>query len=584
MGGVVRGCDTVEMDVLGQTQVSLNGAVLTLARPFERALFVRLALAEGAPVGIERLIVDLWPGCAEAKAVARLRVLISRLRAALGSAPLVQLEPAGYQLAATADLDLHRARAAIATIQTADRGKVIETAAAALALWRGPSFADLCQFPFGAAHAQVCDELRLDLAIHLHTAQLQIGAAAAAVGELTELAAAHPFNETVQCLLAHALYGTGRQVEALQLLGNVRRTLVGELGVDVAARTADLELRILRHDPTLLQNRSGRPTHRAPTRSTRQTVPARTGPLVGRAAETGEGLRRLERPGLTTLVGPMGSGKSRLAVELAHRAIAAGRSVGYLDLADSGGGHDVQAAAIEAAIVDAVPSADAVLVLDNAEHVVEDVGRAALQLRRTAPALHVLVTSQRPLLLEHETQQHVGPLPPDAAAELFRQHAGPHVRPADGDQVRRIVEAVDRLPLVIVLAAAATRTFSVEQLAARIEHNPLRLLNIGTRDAGRRHSSLLGAFDRACAHLTAPERTVLGQIAMFDRPFHLEAAEALAAGFGTPPGCVAPALATLVEQNLVVVHPGERRRFALLTTTRHFLRGQRAAIPVNSAG
>jgi DNA-binding SARP family transcriptional activator len=83
------------------------------------------------------------------------------------------------------------------------------------------------------------------------TALLHLGAAETVVVELTGLVAQLPLNERIQMLLAHALYCSGRQVEALRRLRRLRQTLVDAAGLDLTPQTVQLETRILQHDPTL---------------------------------------------------------------------------------------------------------------------------------------------------------------------------------------------------------------------------------------------------------------------------------------------------------------------------------------------
>jgi len=593
----------LEVDVLGPAVVRVDGTAVAVDRPLERALLVRLALAEGTPVADRRLVPDLWGDTGVTRPVERLRVLASRLRATLGPAACaLTRSPAGYALAARAE-DLRAARAdtdvLAATSDAAPDAAATRRAAAAAALdrWRGPALADLRAFPYADAEGERLDAWRLELLIDRLTADLALGGSAGLLPELHALTTEHPLHEGVRRLHAVALYRAGRQADALEQLAMLRRRLADDLGVDPDPQTVDLELRLLRHDPQLAG-----PTRRPagpPADPAAQSVtagPARaavrgTATFVGRDGELAALVARLGQAGLVTLLGGPGAGKSRLATEAAGIIAPERRTVvvelapmrpGTVPLADA----VAAAAGVETAAADAVLGcagalAGALLVLDNAEHLVEEVRELVVALRRQTPGLTVLVTSQRPLLLTDEERHRVAPLAPAAAATLFRQHctaaagAPPDTAAADTDiadtaAVETICAGVDHLPLGIELAAGLTRTMSVAQLAERIPDR-LRLLVGGHRDAGHRHISLRAALTWSHELLAPRERTVLRRVAVFAGGFGLEAAEQVVADDAVEVGEVAPALADLVGRCLVGVvrtETGGAPRFSLLETVR----------------
>ncbi|WP_433199029.1 BTAD domain-containing putative transcriptional regulator [Nocardia sp. CA-107356] len=421
--------------VLGPVQVWAGEDDVAIDRPLERALLVRLALAGGVPVPDGRLAEDLWGGDVE-RPVQRLRVVVSRLRAALGPrAEVIGRTPAGYHATVSAS-DLSTAEAAAQRLYGARRGSdhaaVAAAARDALALWRGPALADLRAVPYAAAEGERLDDWRLSLTVAGLEANLELGAAEEVVTELTGLVARHPLHEPLSGLLALALYRTGRQADALDRLARLRRLLAEELGVDPAPETARLELRILDHDPTLrpasaaagaagiytaaapvdtasaaaphggvpfgtdvggvangggaggVAHRGGGAAHGggaggvphgggvagapfggvagAPVgggvaASTETTTavprpdPVVSAPLtsfVGRGREFDTLGARLAEPGLTTLVGVAGSGKSRLAAELARAAANSGRAVAFVELAPLARTEDVLPAVVAA--------------------------------------------------------------------------------------------------------------------------------------------------------------------------------------------------------------------------------------------
>ncbi len=573
------------MDVLGTVTVAHDGALLAVERPLERALMARLALAGGAPVPDGRLAEDLWSDTEILRATPRLRVVASRLRGALGEqGALLTRTSAGYQLAAEAT-DLLRAQEAAARLHDAardgDTAAVHTAATAALGCWRGAALADLRTYPFAQADGERLDAWHLDLTVYRIGAALDLHGGGGVTAELTTLAAAHPLHEPIACLLAKALYRVGRQADALDRLARLRRALADELGVDPGPESAELELQLLRHDPRLLGPAADQPAAAVVERRVTR-VPVSTTSFHGRDAQLAALLEQVSRPGVVTLLGGPGSGKSRLAMEAA-RIVATGRRVVVAELAPLRRADAVVPALVDAAGVDVVTDDPlptlahdldgGLLVLDNTEHLVEAAGAATRALRAAARQLTVLVTAQRPLLLDEEAQVRVGPLGPAPAAALFVERAAPDamLAPDAGAHVATIADAVDRLPLGIELAAGLTRTLSVAQLAGRVGDR-LRLLTGGTRHAGQRHTGLRAAIDWSHELLDERERTVLRRVGVFAGGFVLEAAEATVPDGKVDVGDVAPALAELVDRSLVnvVAMPGGGRRFTLLETVREY--------------
>jgi predicted ATPase/DNA-binding SARP family transcriptional activator len=544
-----------------------------LNRPLERALAARLALARGTPVPDDRLARDLWGEAELTRPAERLRVLASRLRAGLGdAADALSRAAAGYALRAV-PVDLVAAERAAARMHAAlragDQRDAANAAADALSRWRDPALADLRAVPFAAAEGGRLDALWLELQVERLDADLTLGAGKELSVELVRLADDHPLHERLACLVSLGLYRAGRQADALARLAELRRALADDLGVDVAPATAAMELRLLRQDPSLdaPDTQPGRST----LPELRLATPKTT--FLGRDAERAALLDQLATSTLVTLIGTAGSGKTRLALEIARVAQASNRPVVWLDLTALRGPDEVVPAlmsevGVEAGQADPVPRCaealcGALLVVDNAEHLVEPVADLVAAVVRRADGLSVLVTTQRPLLISGEETYQVGPLPPSAASRLFCERSGAEPSPS----VDAICAAVDRLPLGIELAAGLTRTLSVEQLANRLGDR-LRLLVGGSRDSGRRHTSLRAALDWSHDLLDPLGRTVLRRLGVFVGGWSLEAAEQVVSGDGVTPEDVAVVLTDLVDRCLVTVAPGPR--FGLLETVRHY--------------
>ncbi|GAA0600744.1 tetratricopeptide repeat protein [Kribbella sandramycini] len=568
----------LEVLVLGPLAVRLGGLPVAVDRPLERALLVRLALAGGMPVPDHRLAADLWGDVDLARPTERLRVLASRLRAAIDSPDSLTRANGGYALAAELT-DLAEARAAAermhVAVRAGDQVAVRAAAQEALDQWRGPALADLRTIPYAGVEGEQLDAWRLTLQVELLDAELSLGHAAEAARELEALAAENPLHERLWCLLALALYRTGRQADALTRMARLRSRLADELGVDPAPDTAAMELRLLRQDPTLLLTATEPPAVRGAAPSAPVAdLPAPLTSFVGRQEELAWLIRRLGTPGVVTLTGGPGSGKSRLSVEAA-RAVS-GRPIRVVELAPL----QRESAVLEAIAGDDAGGADpiagaastldgSILVLDNAEHVIEQVAEIVAGLVRRAPGLTVVVSSQRPLQLEAEEVRPMRPMDALAAAQLFAERCAIDAQGADPEQVAAICSAVDRFPLGIELAAGLTRTLTVPQLAQRLTDR-MRLLVAGTRDSQARHTSLVAALDWSHQLLGGAERAVLRRVAVFTGGFTLEAAEQVA----LDPRDVAPALTELADRSLLTVEAVNGRRFRLLETVRDYALGK----------
>ena len=300
-----------------------------------------------------------------------------------------------------------------------------------------------------------------------------------------------------------------------------------------------------------------------PLRSLNATnLPRQAGPIVGREREIAELARLVLEHRVVTATGPGGSGKTRLALEVAADAVG--------DFAD--GVFWVPLAAISdpalvepeiAAAIGArgtpgehVDEKRMLLLLDNLEHLL-DAAPGLSALASTCPNLHLLLTSRAPLRIGGEREFAVEPLlAPDAVA-LFRERAF-QVEPPEA--VAAICRRLDELPLAIELAAARTRVLSPALLLERLEER-LPLLNSGRRDAPERQRTLAATIAWSHDLLSPAEQQLFARLAVFRGGFTVETAEEVCeAGLD--------ALHSLVEQSLA--RRGPDGRLSMLETIREF--------------
>ncbi|MFC7646495.1 ATP-binding protein [Streptosporangium lutulentum] len=309
-----------------------------------------------------------------------------------------------------------------------------------------------------------------------------------------------------------------------------------------------------------------------------------------------------------TLTGSGGVGKTRLAVETARRLAGtfadgawlvelaaldrpsgqeAARSrlaemvMAVLDVQDTAGSGE-QLTSTER-LTGALRPRELLLVLDNCEHVVDQVAELAELLLRAVPGLRILATSQEQLALAGEVVWSVPPLEvPGRAADtdltlleqssavrLFvaRAAAAAQAFTLDADTapaVAVLCRRLDGIPLALELAATRVRALGVHGLVTRLDDR-FRLLATGHRGAPPRQQTLMAMIDWSWELLTGTERVVLRRLAVHADGCTLEAAEAVCAGDDVGVPEVLDTLARLVDRSLVVVvHDAQGPRYRLL--------------------
>jgi DNA-binding SARP family transcriptional activator/DNA-binding beta-propeller fold protein YncE len=213
-------------------------------------------------VPTDRIIHELWGESPPESAANMVQGYVSHLRKTLEpggarrSGELLAFRSPGYVLHVRPEqVDAARferlAGEGRSALDDGDAAAAAETLREALSLWRGPALADLAYESFARAEAERLEERRLGALEDRIDADLQLGPKETLVGELRELVAGHPLRERLRAQLMAALYGCGRQAEALEVYRDGRRVLRDELGIDPGPALRELEQAILRQDPTL---------------------------------------------------------------------------------------------------------------------------------------------------------------------------------------------------------------------------------------------------------------------------------------------------------------------------------------------
>jgi predicted ATPase len=302
------------------------------------------------------------------------------------------------------------------------------------------------------------------------------------------------------------------------------------------------------------------------------TLPNLSSTLIGRAAERAALIDLVPRERLVTVTGPGGIGKTRLTVDVARAVLDdfPGGAV-FVDLSSVGDAHLMHAEIARALGADVGDSAlDAVatslgerrvlLVLDNLEQIA-DATTGVSQLLERAPQANVLATSRTVLRLAAEHAFPLRLLDPADAMALFETRVRAVQPDFQADDAAALIDRLEGLPLALELAAASCRVLSPAHVLARI--NEHRALPGGTRDRPQRQQTLDAAVAWGAGLLEPAARRVLGELAVFDSPFTLDAASAVTSAGAD----ILEPLGELVDSSLLV---REDDRYRMLQSVREF--------------
>ncbi|PSR64462.1 transcriptional regulator [Nocardia sp. MDA0666] len=631
----------VRVALLGEVALRRDADLVAVPGARARLLVAALAVHPGRSRSAQALIDDIWGEQPPRAPMNALHTQVSRLRSALPEGAL-EIGPAGYRLLLTeeqVDLSLARAleREAQLRFERGDTAGCLGLVQRARALWRGEPGADLPPGPvadelheFAAARWSALDTLEL-------AAREAAGDLGGALRVARRAAAAEPLDEPAHATLMRLLAGDGRANEALEVFAGLRTRLGEELGADPGPALVALNTAILRGDHSAA---GPVPSHPVPVTSATQRVstaqhalaseppyghPETTGappntalglraapnPLLGRDGDLVALEKLVQEFRVTTVLGPGGTGKTRVANELGAR-IAGRQAVALVELAslraasdgDAGERHAATCAEIEAAIGavlgvneysreanvlrrnqtidgrrrlrEALSLRPVLLILDNCEHLIDAAAEVVADLVGSCEHLTVVTTSRAPLAITAETVYPLPPLAIDAqgspATELFISRARA-VRPSarlDPAVVARLCRTLDGLPLAIELAAARVRTMSVEEIESRLEHR-FALLRSGDRSSPERHRTLHAVIEWSWNLLEPEQRVALRRLCRFPAGFSLDAAESVVAG--TDSIDAVAAVDGLVSQSLLTVLADDEMvatRYRMLETVREF--------------
>ncbi|MBW3590112.1 MAG: AAA family ATPase [Actinobacteria bacterium] len=343
-------------------------------------------------------------------------------------------------------------------------------------------------------------------------------------------------------------------------------------------------------------------------------LPVQLTTFIGREGEIEEVKRLLTSVRLVTLVGPGGSGKTRLALQVAAELLEAYQDGAWLvDLAATtdesvipqtvasilgvrgtapgamgprGVEVEGQGRSVIDKVLDRLRTAKALVILDNCEHLVAECAALAEEILRSCPQITVFATSREPLGIPGEARWRIPPLAiPDSYDDVQQIGAFEAVRlfvdravlnqsdfrltEENAQVLLEIAQRLDGMPLAIELAAAWVSMLSPKQILSRLD-DQFRLLAAGHRRGLPRHQTLRATVDWSYDLLSVPERKLLEDLSIFGGGFSLEAAERVCAGEGVRQD-VLQLLSQLVDKSLVIRESeGGAVRYRLLETIRQY--------------
>ena len=582
--------------MLGSFEVRTDDGVLAdVSGARLRALLIALALEPGRVVPKATLIDWIWGEHPPFDAANALQRLVSRLRKALPDG-LVEGQTGGYRLTVEPEaVDAVRFESLVRQARDTEDPQRVRLLREALALWRGSAMQDVDLQESAAFDAAVTrlEGLRLTAIEDRFEAEVGLGHDVGLLAELTDAVAAHPVRERLVAALMRALVAAGRDTEALLVYERTREALADALGVDPSPELSALHVAVLR----------GELGRREETRKT--NVRAELTSFVGRDADVAAVRKLVAEYRLTTLIGPGGSGKTRLATETARTllgevpdgvwlvelaAISADGDVAQATLAGLGLRDALLGGAPNAELTDrliaAIRDREALLILDNCEHVIEQAAVFAHRVLGECRRLRILATSREPLGITGEALWLVEPLAlPEGdaspgeiesspAVRLLRDRAGAVRKDLTVDAhtlstMVRVCRALDGMPLAIELAAARLRTISIDQLANGLDDR-FRLLTSGSRTAMPRHKTLRAVVDWSWELLTDAERMVLRRLSTFSGGASLEAAERVCVGDAVERERVLELLTSLTEKSLVLTDGNGAPRYRMIDTIKEY--------------
>jgi predicted ATPase/DNA-binding SARP family transcriptional activator len=552
MNGPGGSAGEIIVNALGPLEVIVGGRAVELP-PAQRRLLSILAVEDGRDVSTDELIDRMWPGEPPPTARTAVQVHVSALRKMVP----IETRPTGYRIATGAVLQdrisfegLVEAAGSARTDQRWAEARA--SAAAAQALWRAEPYPDLADTTYALAVVSGLRELALQAADIEVEAMLALGDNEAAIHRLQEVIDRNPLHDRLRHHLMLALYRAGRQGEALRAYQAYRALLGETMGIEPGMDLRLLEEQILVHD-SALGDRPAPPTpHNLPDTPTS---------FVGRESELRRVTEGLGEARIVTISGAPGLGKTRLVVE-AGRSLLANFTGGVWFAGLSGARESASVVATIAAatsagegidnfdaLAGALRSRPILLILDNCEHVVEQVRRFLVALTSRPGECRVLLTSRQAISMHGGSMYRLELAPlaiePNASVALLVDRVramdrGFTMTPENLDVLLELCRRLEGIPLGIELVARFVPKFGIRDITRLLDR-------VQTDDA------LEAAFEWSTALLTVEDRRLLHDLAVFESPFTVERAHQVCGDGAGGELATAGSISRLLDASLLVL-------------------------------
>jgi len=604
-----RALDPVRIRLLGGFEVSVGSRTIGKGEwPLRKAanLLKLLALASGHRMHREEAMDLLWPDSGRKGASNNLRRTLYTARRAIdkdGGSRYLASERGSLVLCPGGPLwvDVEAFEEAAAG---AKRARNPAACRAALDLYGGDLLPEDRYEGWAEERRRELRQTYLSLILDLAAIQEERGEHERGVEVLRRAVAEEPALEEAHAGLMRLYAHLGREGEALAQYERLRVALSEQLGTEPSTATNRMRDEISSSGfPAVPSPVPGARQEAEPPNSPGHNLPAPRTSFVGREREMLEVKRELAMTRLLTLTGTGGSGKTRLALEVARELVGAyPDGVWLAELAPLSEGELVPQTVAQAlgvkerpgeqltdTLVEFLRARHTLLVLDNCEHLVEAVAQLVDILLDACPRLRLLATSREALGIAGEMRQLVHPLSvPDPSQQLKAEELERYesvrlfveratyrnsafvLAEQNVQSVAQICDRLDGIPLAIELAAARVGV-PVEQIASRLDDS-LGLLTTGSRTATARQRTLKGTLDWSYDLLSEPEQGLFGRLSVFAGGWTLEASEAVAPGEGTKKSEVLDLLLGLVDKSLVVAEASGRGivRYRMLEPVRQY--------------
>ncbi len=595
----------IRIYLFGDFRVLVDDRLLTDSawRSRKAATLVKLlALAPNYTLHRDQILDTIWPELDPDAAANNLHYTLHTARRLLGtpSDECLVLRDELVRLGTKDDVWID----VVAFEEAASRARLTDDIAAhrtAVALYTGDLLpGDLYQ-DWASSRRDDLRNQQLSLLLRLARLAESAGERGEAIEVLHRALAGDPLLEEAHVELMGVLARSGQRQQALRQYDQLRQILKRELDAepDESSRSAYEDILAGR-----VRIRDEAPATAVSLDTARHNVPTSLTTFIGRRTAINSVRETLASGRLMTLTGAGGTGKTRLALEVARGEVSEHPDgVWFIELASIASGVEaIQTLAVTLSIEERTDHAliDLVcdwlsrkrllLVLDNCEHIIDAAAGITHAILARCPHVRILTTSREPLGVPGETVWLVPPLALPVgegdrsaaalggveAVQLFVERARarlPEFRLSDDNApcIDEICRRLGGLPLAIELAAARVGVLSLQDMAARLE-NALGLLTSGTRTAEPRQKTLRGALDWSYNLLDGHEQSLFRRLAVFSGGWNLEAAEAICEGQDFAASDVLDLLSQLVDKSLVVATPGVTGslRYSMLEPVRQY--------------